>query len=178
MFKAGSRNGGGLAQEAIERIGILYKIEEAIRGKPPEEIKERRQSESKVLVDTLYDWALENSIKVPPKSKLGMAFNYMLSEWKNLTTYLEDGRLAIDNNHAENAIRPFAIGRKNWIFCDTPEGAHASSILYSLVTSARANNIVPYEYLKSIYVELASRRDSGSSELNDLLPWNWKPSKT
>ena len=107
---------------------------------------------------------------MPPKSALGKALAYSLNQWPKLTRYLEDGRLNIDNNRAERAIKPFVIGRKNWLFSNTASGAHASSVLYSIVETAKANNLIPFEYLHHVISMLSERHDEES--LAVLLPWN------
>jgi len=107
---------------------------------------------------------------VPPKTLLGKAIAYLQAEWPRLTVYLEDGRLAIDNNGVENAIRPFALGRKNWLFSATTDGAASSAALYSLVETARANGLNPYAYLKHVFTVLPQGSDPPA--LDALLPWN------
>ena len=107
---------------------------------------------------------------MPPKSALGKALAYSLNQWPKLTRYLEDGHLNIDNNRAERAIKPFVIGRKNWLFSNTTSGAHASSVLYSIVETAKANNLVPFDYLHHILSVLSERDDDDT--LTAVLPWN------
>ena len=174
-LKAGSSNGTGIASKALEKISELYEIERAIKESPPDERNRIRQERSKPLLSCLHEWATSVLPSVPPKSKLGMALRYLLDEWPNLIRYVDHPGLSIDNNRAENAIRPFVTGRKNWLFSATPAGATASSRLYSLVTSAQANGHIPYLYLRDVYQEMAKLREKGSKEdLDRLLPWNWK----
>ncbi len=104
-----------------------------------------------------------------PQSLLGRAISYLQGEWPRLVVYLEDGRLNIDNNRVENAIRPFALGRKNWLFSQSVEGAEASAALYSIIETARANNVNTYTYLKHLFTELP--RVESTSDLDRLLPW-------
>lgn len=112
------------------------------------------------------DW----SAQTPPKVLLGKAIANCLNQWDRLTGYLKDGRLSMDNNSAENAIRPFVVGRKNWLFAGTPEGAEASALLYSLIETAKANNLEPYSYLRYIFDRLPLAKNLADYEA--LLPWN------
>ena len=109
---------------------------------------------------------------VPPKMALGKALYYLHTQWPRLTSYLDDGRYPIDNNLAENAIRPFTLGRKNWLFSNSQAGAKASSNLYTLTKTAKANGINPYDYLKDVFTQLPN---TGTVEdVEKLLPWNYK----
>ena len=109
----------------------------------------------------------------PPTSLVGRAISYASEQWNSLLRYLDDGRLEIDNNLMENAIRPFAIGRKNWLFSDTVHGAEASANLYSLIQTARANNLEPYGYLRHLFTELP--KATTAAEIERLLPTRWRP---
>ena len=97
------------------------------------------------------------------------AVNYSLNQWHKLIRYTEDGRLSIDNNRAERAIKPFVIGRKNWMFANTAKGAQASATLYSIIETAKANGLVPFDYLDLLFTELPTRKSD--DDLSDLLPW-------
>ena len=117
----------------------------------------------------------ENLLRVTPKSKLGIAMNYLNNEWLSLVFYLDEGQAALSNNRLENLIRPFAIGRKNWLFSDTPAGAHASAGLYSLLLSAKGNDLEARAYLISILTELpVILAQTPDADLTSYLPWNWK----
>jgi transposase len=105
---------------------------------------------------------------VPPKSAVGMAIAYSLGQWEKLERYLECGHLQIDNNRAERAIKPFVIGRKNWLFANTANGANASAVLYSLIETAKANGLTPFDYLKLLMEELPKNQ----IDIDRLLPWN------
>ncbi|MCB1661896.1 MAG: transposase [Pseudomonadales bacterium] len=105
---------------------------------------------------------------MPPKSAVGKAIAYNLGQWEKLERYLEDGHLRIDNNRAERAIKPFVIGRKNWMFANTANGAQASAILYSIVETAKANGLVPFDYLHRLLEELPE----SPAHIDQLLPWN------
>jgi transposase len=155
----------------LEMIEELYSVEKEIKGKEfsYEKIYKFRQKESKPVIDRIKTWLLENEPKYPPKSKMGEAINYTLSLWNNLILYLEDGRLLIDNNLVENAIRPFVIGRKNWLFSYAVSGAKSSAAIYSLIETAKANNKDPYKYLKTLFEKLPSAKTDEDYE--KLLPY-------
>ena len=108
--------------------------------------------------------------QVPPTSATGKALNYLHNEWDKLIRYLDDGRLEIDNNGAENAIRPFVLGRKNWLFSDSVKGVKGSANLYSLIETAKANGLEPYAYLRYLFTELPKAETVAAIET--LLPGN------
>src|SRR5690554_5129733 len=110
--------------------------------------------------------------QVLPKSALGKALHYLDGQWQRLTRFLDDGLIPLDNNAAENAIRPFVIGRKNWLFSQTPSGAQASAAIYSLIETAKANGLSPYEYLQFVFETLPTLGED--DDLGTLLPWRWK----
>ena len=112
---------------------------------------------------------------VLPKSLFGMAVNYGLNQWAKLVRFLEDGRLEIDNNRAERSIKPFVIGRKNWLFCNTPKGAKASAVIYSIIETAKENGLNPYAYLNFLFEKLPNLESRDDATLDQLLPWNVKP---
>jgi transposase len=164
----------GSAEEALGYIRQLYKIEKQARAQDlgAEAIVDIRQKESKPVLDEFKTWLDKKAVLTPPKGLLGKAIGYALRNWTRLTRYLEDGRLRPDNNLAENAIRPFVIGRKNWLFAGNPKGAEASATYYSLIETAKANGLKPYEYLRYLFdkVPLAKTED----EYRMLLPQNLK----
>jgi transposase len=160
----------GKADVALNLIGKLYGIEASLKGKTTEEKYLVRQEKSKVIIDKLHGWVIDNRDKVPPKSKLGEAMTYWCNQAHKLTTYLNDGRINIDNNRAERAVKPFVIGRKNWLFSNTPRVATASAILYSIIETARANGLLVDNYLQTCLDELAKKPET----LTHLLPWNFK----
>jgi len=160
------------ADIALSYIHKLYRIERDIKDMSSSERYEVRQRESKPILESFKKWLDKRSNHVPPKSLLGKAIFYTLNQWPRLTGYIEDGMYSIDNNFAENAIRPFVIGRKNWLFAGTPEGARASASLYSLIETAKANGLEPYSYLKYIFEKLPHAKTL--EEYEALLPWNCK----
>lgn len=170
-----SKSKTGLADVAIEYIGNLYQIEKQAREKElrPEEIYQLRQENTKPILDEFYKWLLAKVDLTPPKGLLGKAINYTLKYWDRLIRYVEDGRLRPDNNLAENAIRPFVIGRKNWIFNGSPNGAEASSNLYSLVETAKASGLNPYEYFRYLLEKLP--HSETEEDYQNLLPRNIDP---
>ena len=125
----------------MEKGNIRYAVEKQGRhqGLDPDGIRDLRQRESKPVLDEFKVWLDAKVLVTPPKGLLGKAINYTLNNWKRLLRYLEDGRLRPDNNLAENAIRPFVVGRKNWLFAGSPEGARAAAVFYSLIETAKAN---------------------------------------
>ena len=158
------------ALEGLRFINPLFEIERKIEGKEFSEKKEIRQQESKPILEKMKEWLDVQEGKHPPKGYMGKAINYALGEWKYLIKYLEDGRLHICNNFIERRIRPFVIGRKNWLFCITPSGAKASAILYSLVETAKANNKEPFEYLQRILTDIP--KAESLTDYMKLLPFD------
>jgi transposase len=150
----GSEKSKPLASIALKYYQRLYKIEEAAKGKSSDERYLQRLKDASPLWVEFKEWAVSTNTKVPRKSSIGEALHYFLAQYEYLTGYLTNGRLEIDNGHVERMIKNFAIGRKNWLFSDTPEGAEASALFYSLVTTARANGVNPYQALKRIFEEL------------------------
>jgi transposase len=163
-----------LSDQALEKMGALYAVEKRFRTEQadPEAIYRTRQKESKPLLGALKKWADENRHKAPKDSLTGKAFTYLCNQWPKLIGYCENGHLHMSNILAENAIRPFAIGRKNWLFADTPQGAKASALYYSLIETTKANGVDPYDYLSKMLKQLPYA--STVEEFEALLPWNMK----
>jgi transposase len=166
----GAAGKASAAQEALARIGALYGIEREIADQGPEEKRAVRQARSRPLLNELGAWLETLQPQALPKSRLGQAVAYALGQWDKLLRYGDDGRLAIDNNSAERAIKPFVIGRKNRLFANTPAGAQASAILYSLIVTAQANGLVPFAYLKHVFSVLPTLKRA--DEVAQLLPWH------
>lgn len=160
----------GKADVVLSLIGKLYGIEKRIKGKSVEEKFAMRQSQSKPIVAALHNWLIDHKEKIPPKSKLGEAISYSLNQFEKFQRYLEDGRLSIDNNRAERAVKPFVIGRKAWLFSYTKTGANASAILYSLVETAKANGLIVNDYIATCLQQIAEN----PNDIDALLPWNIK----
>jgi len=150
----GAKSGQTLAEVAMQFYKRLYDHEEEIRSKTQDERYMLRQEIQVPIWDEFNKWTDANHSKVPPKSKIGEAFKYFRSEYQYLTGYLQDGRLEMDNGFAERAIRKFAIGRNNWMFADTEAGAHASAMFYSLLCTAKVNDVNIYEAMKYLFNEI------------------------
>jgi transposase len=177
--KVKNLEGFGKAGEAVQTIRDLYAIEKKARDMdlPPELIYEERQQKSKPIVDKFKLWLQELAPTVPPKSLLGKALNYTLGQWPRLIKYLDNGILRMDNNLVENDIRPFVVGRKNWLFFDQPGGAEAGATLYSLIETAKANGLEPYHYLLYLFDKLPGLDGEAmcDDQLRALLPMNLTP---
>ena len=162
-----------VAWQAMERIGILYKIEELVRDKTAEERYEERRKQSRPVLDALFEWLHTMEGSVDRSSLIGDAILYALNQEEYLRRYLEDGHLSIDNNSAERALKNFAIGRRNWLFAKSIRGADASAVVYSITETAMLNGLKPYMYLTYVLEEL---RQMGPfpkpEELDRLLPWS------
>jgi transposase len=151
---ANSRTKTGAAHAFVALIGKLYDIERRIRGTSPEHRHAVRLEKSQPILDEIKTWLDDKAQKVLPKGLLGEAIQYTRKQWPILVTFLQDGHLEIDNNLAENAIRPFAVGRKAWLFSGSPRGAEASAMLYTLVETAKANGLEPRAYLHYLFETL------------------------
>ena len=162
-----------VAYNAMTRIGILYKVEELIRNKTPEERYEERQKQSRPVVDALFEWLHSMEDSVDRSSLIGDAILYTLNQEPYLRRYLDDGHLSIDNNSAERAIKNFAVGRRNWLFAKSIRGADASAVVYSITETALLNGLKPYVYLTYVLDQI---RQMGPfpkpDELERLLPWS------
>ncbi|MFN2309626.1 MAG: IS66 family transposase, partial [Gammaproteobacteria bacterium] len=158
----------GLAHRALGMIQKLYGVEKAVRHATPEARHAYRAQHARPLLEELRTWLDDALPQVPPQSATGKALNYLHNEWNKLIGYLNDGRLEIDNNRAENAIRPFVIGRKNWLFSDSVRGIKASANLYSLIETAKACGLEPYAYLRRVFTELPQAQTVAAIEA--LLP--------
>lgn len=162
----------GKSHQAVAYIKKLYAIETIARegNYTPEQRYHLRLEQAKPILDAIKEW-IDLSIKhAVPKSTLGNALAYMHERWDELIAYLKDGRLEIDNNAVENCIRPFAVGRKNWLISGSPRGAHASALFYSLIATANANGINPFVYLKFLFENI--RNDKSEEHFRSLLPFN------
>ena len=143
-----------------------------MKDQPPDKRHEARQSKSKPIIEHLRQWLDKSLLQVAPKTALGKALSYMNNQWDRLTGYVDDGGYPIDNNRAENAIRPFVIGRKNWLFSQSQSGAKASANIYSLIETAKANDVNLYDYFKAVLTHLPNA--SSLEDIEQLLPWEFK----
>lgn len=162
----------GKADWALNHLQKLYALESQIKYFSVDEKFTQRQTHAAPLLAQFKGWLDQSLLTVTPKSTLGTALTYCTNQWTKLIRYIEDGRLNIDNNRAERAIKPFVIGRKNWLFSNTASGAHASAVLYSVIETAKANGIEPLQYLHRLFDELPKRGES--DDIDDLMPWNFK----
>jgi transposase len=133
-----------------------------------EQIYALRQEKAKPILEAFEKWLEQTQSITPPQGLLGIAINYALRNWSKLTVYIEDGRLKPDNNAAENAIRPFVLGRKNWLFAGAPNGAEAGATFFSLIETAKANGLEPYSYLRCLFEQLPLVKDQNG--YRSLLP--------
>lgn len=158
---------------ALTMIQAIYREEKQLKDLPAGERKNRRQLSVKPLVEAYFTWVRENLPKVPSKSKTWEGFNYSLNQEKYLKVFLDDGEVPMDNNAAEQSIRGFCIGKKNWVMIDTIAGAKSSAIIYSIAETAKANNLKPYDYFEYLLTEIPKHLDdTDRSFLDDLLPWS------
>src|SRR6266480_4772617 len=158
-----------IAAEALDRIGRLYGIETEIRGRPPDERAAVRQARAGAELEALRAWLHATVTTLSRKSELALAIRYALSRWAALTGYRDDGRLEIDNNAAERALRAVALGRKNWLFAGSDEGGERAAAVYSLLGTAKLNNLDPEGYLRYVLERIA---DHPINRIEELLPWN------
>ena len=162
----------GKSHRAVAYFQKLYAIEKIARDGTftPVQRFELRLEKAKPILDEMKEWLDQSRQFAVPQSKLSDALNYMHNRWQELTNYLTDGTLEIDNNGAENQIRPFALGRKNWLFSGSPQGAHASALFYSLIATAVANNWNPLDYLRYVFENI--RACKTQDDYAKLLPFN------
>lgn len=158
-----------IAAEALDRIGRLYGIEAESRGRPPDERAAVRQARAGPELDSLHAWLHTILAQLSKKSELALAIRYALSRWTALTRYRDDGRLEIDNNAAERALRAVALGRKNWLFAGSDEGGERAAAIYSLIGTVKLNQLDPEGYLRYVLERIAERP---INRVDELLPWN------
>lgn len=164
----------GLAHQAMQWITQLYAIEKECSEASHDfdTIKSIRLENAKPILDEMHAWLTINANKVPPKMPIGDAIHYAIKQWPHLLHYMEDGRLEIDNNRSERAVKPFVIGRKNWLFAGNHHGAIAGANLFSLIETAKIHGLNPYNYLRHVFTNLPKAETL--EQLEALLPWNCK----
>jgi len=161
-----------IAHEALERIGQLYDIERDIAGKPADVRRAIRQELSKPRLEALHAWAQTQLTRIPAKGDLAKAFRYALGRWHAFSLFLDDGRVAIDNNAAERAVRPICLGKKNWLFAGSGAGAETLARAMTLIESAKMNGLDPQAYITDLLDRI---HDHKINRIDELLPWNWSP---
>lgn len=164
-----------IAKKALDRIGALYDIERQINGQTADIRHTVRQQKSKPKVDAFRAWAEQQLTRIPGKSDLAKAFRYGLSRWSSFTLFLDDGRVGIDNNPAERALRPIGVGRRNWLFAGSDTGGETLARAMTLIETAKMNGIDPQAWLADVLDRI---HDHMAHRLDELLPWNWKPAST
>jgi transposase len=169
FFDEAKGSGSPIAKEALDKIGALFDIERPIKGAPPEQRRTLRQRLAKPRLDELATWLDAQLQRVPGKSDLAGAIRYARSRWPALTAYVEHGQLEISNNAAENAIRPVALGRKNWLFAGSDSGGERAALFYTLIRTATLNSAEPEAYLRHVIARIGAHP---VNRLHDLLPWN------
>ncbi|WP_269451024.1 IS66 family transposase [Phaeobacter inhibens] len=162
--------GLAVAEETIRRIAELYAVEKDTRGLPPQERVQLRQSRSKPLLDDLEAWLAAQLARIPGKSELAKAIRYALTRMDKLRPYLEHGILELDNNSAERAMKPIAIGRKNYLFVGSEGGGKAAAITYTLIETAKMNGVDPQAWLTWVLAQIAGHK---ITRLNELMPWRY-----
>lgn len=155
--------------EALDRIAALYVIEREVRGQPPDIRRMARQSRAGPLLESMHRWLQSILAKFSAKSDTAKAIRYMLERWQALTRYVDDGRIEIDNNIAEQALRGVAVGRKNWLHCGSDAGGERAAAMYSLIGSAKMSGLDPAVYLRHVLAHIA---DHPINRIDELLPWN------
>lgn len=172
LFEA---NQSPLAAQALERIGALYAIEKQIRGLPPDERRAVRQAHSRPLLDALHGWLQQTLATLSQKSAMAKAIRYALTRWVALGRYCDDGRIEIDNNAAERALRCVALGRKNYLFVGSDAGGDRAAAIYSLLGTAKLNGRNPEAFLREVLTRIA---EHPVNRIAELLPWNLPTSET
>jgi len=160
------------AKEGLEFCNRLFAIESDLQDASPDERYQARLKRSRPVLDAFLAWLHDQEPKALPKSALGQAVAYSLSQWDNLESFMLDGRLEISNNRAERAIKPFVIGRKNWLFNNTPQGARASAMIYSIVETAKQNKLNPFAYLCYLFERMPNIDIKDLASIDELLPFS------
>ncbi|MDK2856767.1 MAG: transposase [Bacillota bacterium] len=166
------RSAAVAAKEGLEFCNRLFAIERDLKDVTPEERYQKRLKESLPLLDAFWAWLNQQSSQVLPKSAFGQAVNYCLSQWDKLVAFLQYGRLETSNNRSERSIKPFVIGRKNWLFANTPRGTQASATIYSIVETAKENGLNPFRYLTYLFETLPNMDITNQTALDQVLPWS------
>ena len=172
LFEAHALNGSLIAGQAVALIGKLYEIEREARELEPEARRLLRQQRAKPIADELHRWLTDQRQHLAKADATAKAIDYALSNWRALMCYLDNGDVPIDNNAAENAVRPLVVGRKNWLFVGSQQAGERAAVVMSLIESAKLNGHDPWAYLKDVFERLPTLKQR---DLAQLLPHNWRP---
>ena len=172
FFDLAQINKAPIAIEAVECIDALFAIEREINGMTPQKRVRVRNERSRSLVIELERWLRGQRARVSKNSETGKAIDYSLKRWSALTRFLDDGRLCMSNNAAERELRAIAVGRRNWTFAGSDEGGRRAAAIYTLIATAKLNNVDPQAWLADV---LARLPDHPAKRIHELLPWNWHP---
>jgi transposase/exonuclease VII small subunit len=166
------KNAPCASREGLAFCNRLFDVERGLAEKDDAVRLAARQELCPPILDAFHAWLRKTRPGVPPKSLLGKALTYCLNQWTPLTAFLQDGGLELTNNRAERSIKPFVIGRKGWLFCNTPRGARASTVVYSIVETAKENGLKPFEYLTFLFEQLPNLDKSDPAAIEALMPWS------
>lgn len=169
---ASQKNTPTVAGEGLDFCNKLFAIERELQDVTPEERYQKRIEHSRPVLYAFRDWLKYQTPRVLPKSALGQAIQYCRNQWDKLEGFMKDGRLEIDNNRSERSIKPFVIGRKNWLFANTAKGAGASATIYSVVETAKENGLNPFEYLKFLFEKMPNMNLDDKLAFDEILPWS------
>jgi hypothetical protein len=172
FFDLHANHQSAIAGDALAFIGALYGVEREAAGLAPDERQRLRQGKSKPIADALHTWLIDQRQRVPDGSGTAKALDYSINRWQALTRYLDDGNVPIDNNWVENQIRPWALGRKNWLFAGSLRAGQRAAAIMSLLVSAKLNGHDPYAYLKDVLTRLPTQKNH---LIGELLPHRWAP---
>jgi len=173
VFDLHERSPTQLTTDILERIGALYAVEAEVRGQPPDVRRRTRQERSQPLVDALREVLDAALRRLSPKSDMAKAIAYGTKRWPALCRFLADGRLEIDNNIAERALRGVAVGRRNWLFAGSRAGGERAAAIYTVIQTCKANGVDPQAYIADVIARVAD--DWPASRWDELMPWNWVP---
>ena len=174
FFELGDLRKAPLAIEAVRRIDELFAIEREINGTPAAARLLVRQRESQPIVAALEQWMRAERARLSRHAETAKAIDYMLTRWPTFTRFLDDGRICLSNNAAERALRGIALGRRAWLFAGSDRGGERAAAIYTLIATAKLNNINPQAWLADVLARIA---DHPASRLHELLPWHWKTTR-
>ena len=171
LFEVHKLNGSQIAGHAVALIGRLYEVERDIKGLDAEGRRQARQQQARPIADELHRWLVSQRQRLANADATAKAIDYSLCRWAALTRYLDDGEVPIDQNAVENAIRPLALGRRNWLFVGSQLAGERAANIMSLIESAKLNGYDPWAYLKDVFERLPTLKNA---DLHTLLPHNWR----